>query len=117
VAGEFLRWLAADPGLEWADVGCGTGALSAAILEACQPSAVHGIDASEGFVARARQAIRDARARFEPGDAAALPWPSAVRDMTVSGLVLNFVRDHDAMAREMARVTRPGGRVAAYVWD
>jgi SAM-dependent methyltransferase len=38
-------------------------------------------------------------------------------DVTVSGLVLNFVRDHDSMVREMARVTRPGGSVAAYVWD
>jgi trans-aconitate methyltransferase len=117
VAVEFLRWLDPEPGLQWADVGCGTGALSAAILETCQPSAIHGIDASEGFVSRARQEIRDARVRFETGDAAALPWPSAARDVTVSGLVLNFVRDHEAMAREMARVTRAGGRVAAYVWD
>ena len=117
VAVEFLRWLDPEPGLEWADVGCGTGALSAAILEMCQPSAIHGIDASEGFVSRARQEIGDARVRFETGDAAALPWPSAARDVTVSGLVLNFVRDHEAMAREMARVTRAGGRVAAYVWD
>ena len=37
--------------------------------------------------------------------------------MTVSGLVLNFVRDHEAVVREMASVTRPGGSVAAYVWD
>ena len=117
VAVEFLRWLAADSGLAWADVGCGTGALSAAILDACEPSAVHGIDASEGFVSRARRAIRDARARFDIGDAVALPWPSDVRDVTVSGLVLNFVGDADAMAREMVRVTRPGGRVAVYVWD
>ena len=117
VAVEFLRWLDPEPGLEWADVGCGTGALSAAVLEMCQPSAIHGIDASEGFVSRARQEIGDARVRFETGDAAALPWPSAARDVTVSGLVLNFVRDDEAMAREMARVTRAGGRVAAYVRD
>ena len=117
VAAEFLRWLAPDPGLDWADIGCGTGALSSAILEACQASAVHGIDSSEALVKRARQDIRDARARFDVGDAAAMPWPPGVRDVTVSGLVLNFVRDADAMAGEMARVTRPGGRVAAYVWD
>jgi SAM-dependent methyltransferase len=46
-----------------------------------------------------------------------LPWQSGACDLTVSGLVLNFVRDHESMAREMARVTKPGGRVAAYVWD
>jgi ubiquinone/menaquinone biosynthesis C-methylase UbiE len=46
-----------------------------------------------------------------------LPWDAAVSDVTVSGLVLNFVRDQESMVREMARVTRPGGSVAAYVWD
>lgn len=117
VATEFLYWLAPVPNLEWADVGCGTGALSSAILDICEPSAVHGIDSSEGFVSQARLRIRDPRARFETGDATHLPWESTIRDVTVSGLVLNFVRDHESMMREMARVTRPGGRVAAYVWD
>jgi SAM-dependent methyltransferase len=117
VAEEFLRWLAAPAGLAWADVGCGTGALASAVLATCEPSAIHGIDASEPFVSRARERIRDPRARFEPGDATRLPWAAAVFDVTVSGLVLNFVRDHAAMVREMARVTKPGGRVAVYVWD
>jgi trans-aconitate methyltransferase len=117
VAIEFLRWLAPRPGLAWADVGCGTGALTSAILTMCEPSSVSGIDSSEGFVARARQRISDPRARFESGDATQLPWDSAVCDVTVSGLVLNFVRNQHVMMREMARVTRPGGSVAAYVWD
>jgi trans-aconitate methyltransferase len=117
VAIEFVRWLAPRPNLEWADIGCGTGALSSAVLAVCEPSSVHGIDSSEGFVSQARLRIGDPRACFETGDATHLPWESAVRDVTVSGLVLNFVGDHEAMAREMARVTRPGGRVAAYVWD
>ena len=117
VAIEFVRWLAPAPGLEWADVGCGTGALSSVVLDTCTPASVHGIDSSEGFVAEARRQIRDPRARFEAGDATRLGWATSVRDVTVSGLVLNFVRDPDAMAREMVRVTRPGGRVAAYVWD
>jgi SAM-dependent methyltransferase len=117
VATVFLRWLAAPPGLAWADVGCGTGGLAAAILDTCEPSSVCGIDASESFVSQARRRIEDSRARFETGDAARLPWPSNIYDITVSGLVLNFVRDHESMAREMTRVTKPGGRVAAYVWD
>jgi SAM-dependent methyltransferase len=117
VASEFLRWLAPAPRLAWADVGCGTGALAAAILEACEPSSVNGIDTSAAFVSQARQRIGDTRARFDVGDAAGLPWESTVCDVAVSGLVLNFVRDHEAVAREMARVTRPGGCVAAYVWD
>jgi trans-aconitate methyltransferase len=117
VAIEFLRWLSPPLGLAWADVGCGTGALASTILEACAPSSIHGIDSSDGFVSRARVRIADPRARFETGDATHLPWESAVRDVTVSGLVLNFVPDHESMTREMARVTRSGGRVAAYVWD
>lgn len=117
VAVAFLRWLAPSPGLAWADVGCGTGALTATILNLCEPFSVYGIDSSEGFVSEARRRIGDQRARFEAGDATRLPWESGACGATVSGLVLNFVRDHESMAREMARVTRPGGRVAAYVWD
>jgi SAM-dependent methyltransferase len=117
VAVEFLSWLAPPAGLTWADVGCGTGALTAAILAACEPRSVHGVDSSDGFVSRARERIRDPRARFATGDAARLPWDSAAWDVAASGLVLNFVRDPEAMVREMRRVTRPGGCVAAYVWD
>ena len=117
IAVEFLRWLAPRPGQSWADVGCGTGALTSTILRTCEPSSVHGIDASEKFVARARQRTTDPRASFATGDATRLPWRSTVWNVTVSGLVLNFVRDPEAMAREMARVTRRGGSVAAYVWD
>lgn len=117
VAAEFVRWLSPRVDLDWADVGSGTGALSATILAACAPRSIAGIDASEAFVAAAREAIGDSRARFETGDAQRLPWSADVFDIAVSGLVLNFVREPEAMAREMARVTKPGGVVAAYVWD
>lgn len=117
VATEFLRWLAPSPGLAWADIGCGTGALTSTVLSTCEPSSVSGVDSSEAFVSLARQRISDPRVRLEVGDATHLPWASDVSDVTVSGLVLNFVRDHEAMVREMARVTRSGGWVAAYVWD
>jgi SAM-dependent methyltransferase len=61
--------------------------------------------------------VGDARARFAVGDARALPVPPAAFDATVSGLVLNFVPAPAAAVAEMARVTRPDGAVAAYVWD
>jgi len=117
VAGEFVRWLALPPGLAWADVSCGTGALASIILASCEPASVRGIDRSARFVAQAQRRITAPQASFETGDATLLPWAPRACDVSVSGLVLNFVADPQAMAREMVRVTKPGGRVAAYVWD
>jgi SAM-dependent methyltransferase len=117
VAREFLAWLAVPPGQTWADVGCGTGALVDMILTGYEPQSIAAIDKSDGFIAEARRRIADPRTRFEVGDATALPWASESSDVTVSGLVLNFVSDSDAMAKEMVRVTRPGGKIGAYVWD
>jgi trans-aconitate methyltransferase len=117
VAVEFLDSLDALRDLAWADVGCGTGALTAAILARHQPASIHALDASESFVDRARELIGDARVRFECGNAIQLPWGIDRFDACVSGLVLNFVPDPAAMVREMTRVTRRGGTVALYVWD
>jgi SAM-dependent methyltransferase len=117
VAREFLGWLAVPPGRRWLDVGCGTGALSQTILELAAPVQVTGVDASEGYVTYAGERVRDARVQFRTGDAQTLPEPSATYDAAVSGLVLNFVPEPARVVAEMARVTRGGGTVAAYVWD
>jgi SAM-dependent methyltransferase len=117
VAKEFLAWLRVAPGRSWGDVGCGTGALVGAILAECDPKTIMAIDRSEGFIAEAQRRTDDARVRFEIGDATAIPWPNRSCDVTVSGLVLNFVSDAESMTKEMARVTCSGGKVAAYVWD
>lgn len=117
VAREFLGWLNVEPGLTWGDVGCGTGALSECILEGHDPAVVLAVDRAEGFIRAARERVNDPRVQFDLGDALALAWPARSCDATVSGLVLNFVTDPKAMAAEMVRVTRPGGTVAAYVWD
>jgi SAM-dependent methyltransferase len=113
VARELVGWLAVPPGREWLDVGCGTGALSATILELGEPAAVTGVDPAEGFVAHARATV--AGATFVVGDAQQLPFPDSAFDAVVSALVLNFVPDPGRAAGEMARVAR--GQVAAYVWD
>lgn len=117
VAREFLHWLALAPFVHWLDVGCGTGALSQTILTHAAPAVVHGIDPAEGYLMVARQQVRDARARFEQGDARQLPLATATYDAVVSGLVLNFIPDVSVGLAEMVRVTKPGGTVAAYVWD
>jgi SAM-dependent methyltransferase len=117
VAREFLNWLAVPPGSRWLDVGCGTGALSQAILQVASPKEVKGIDQSQGFVDYAKEQVKDKRASFDVGDAQALTFDKGTFDAAVSGLVLNFVPQQDRMIAEMARVTKPGGRVGLYVWD
>jgi SAM-dependent methyltransferase len=117
IAPRFLDWLGSSNGLDWMDVGCGTGALSAAILSRCSPRSLIGIDPSDGFVATARSMAPDQRAEFLVGDAQALPAATASRDIVASALMLNFVPDKPRALAEMKRVVRPGGMVAFYVWD
>lgn len=117
IAPVFLDWLAPAADRDWVDVGCGTGALSAAALAGCSPRSLVGVDPSAAFLERARATLPDPRARFVEGDATRLPLPAAGHDVAVSGLVLNFVPDRDAALSEMRRVVRPGGVIAFYVWD
>lgn len=117
VAPRFLDWLGAADGLDWLEVGCGTGALSAAILARCNPNSLVAIDPSEGFVATARANVPDRRAEFRVGDAQALSLPAGSRDIIASALVLNFVPDRRKALAEMRRVARTGGTIGFYVWD
>jgi SAM-dependent methyltransferase len=103
-------------GRKWLDVGCGTGALSAAIVDHCSPSSVTGVEPSEGFLKTARRHLAG-RAVLHQGSATAIPLDDASVDVVVSGLVLNFIPDHRAALAEMARVTDNGGIIGAYVWD
>ena len=117
VAPRFLDWLDVEDGLDWFEVGCGTGALSAAILDRCRPTSLIAVDPSEGFIAKARRNVPDRRVQFQIGDAQVLTLETASRDVAASALVLNFVPDRDKALSEMRRVLRPGGTVAFYVWD
>lgn len=117
IAPLFLDMLALPHGLDWLDVGCGTGALSATILQRANPRSLIAIDPSEGFVAAARDAVPDSRAEFRIGDAQALSLPDADRDVVASALAVNFMPDRQKALAEMKRVTRAGGTVAFYVWD
>jgi SAM-dependent methyltransferase len=116
IAPGFLTWLAAPPQRRWLDVGCGTGALAAAILEAAHPAALAGVEPSEGFLATAAQRLGP-QVQLQRGNAAQMPCRDGSADVTVSGLVLNFTPDPAAALTEMVRVTAPGGTIAAYVWD
>jgi len=117
VAREFLDWLTVPAEVNWVDVGCGTGALTQAILDHADPKSVKGVDPSPGFIEYAKARVAHGRATFEVGDAQALPIDTESVDAAVSGLVLNFVPQPLRAVSEMARITRRGGTVAAYVWD
>lgn len=116
VAPLFLTWLNIPASRRWLDIGCGTGALCAAILDTCSPSSVVGVDPSEGFLEAARRQLAG-RATLRSGTATAIPLGNASVDVVVSGLVLNFISDLPAALAEMARVTGKGGIIGAYVWD
>ncbi|MBX3590472.1 MAG: class I SAM-dependent methyltransferase [Burkholderiaceae bacterium] len=99
------------------DVGCGTGHLSLALVRSPRVEHVTGIDLSTAYVEHARSRSDDSRLEFVVGDACRLPFPDGWFDHSASMLVLQFVPDADAAVREMRRVTRRGGTVAAATWD
>jgi SAM-dependent methyltransferase len=117
IAPRFLDWLSPAPDEEWLDIGCGTGALSSAVLAKCAPRRVVGADTSDAFVEVARSQIRDSRFQSRMGNGTAPPFDDDEFGIAVSGLVLNFIGDSEKAVAEMARVVRPGGLVALYVWD
>ena len=118
LAGEiFLDWLAPSPDLRWVDVGCGSGAFTELIVQLCAPSEVQAIDPSDDQLAFARTREGAHTAEFRQGDAMALPFSAQTFDTAVMALVLPFVPDPARGVAEMLRVVRPGGTVAAYIWD
>ncbi|MFK3731380.1 class I SAM-dependent methyltransferase [Streptomyces sp. NPDC088090] len=116
VAGEFVEWLGAEEGGRWLDAGCGTGALTAAVAVRGRARRVVGVDRSAGFVTADREAA-PAAAGFVVGDAGALPVREGAFDAVVGGLALNFLPRPGAAVAAWAGAVRPGGLVAAYVWD
>lgn len=118
LAGDvFLDWVAPSPGLRWIDIGCGNGAFTELLAVRCSPLEVQGIDPSEGQLAYARTRPAAGVAKFQMGDAMALPFPAETFDAAVMALVVVFVPEPATGVREMVRVVRPGGIVATYVWD
>lgn len=95
------------------DVGCGPGALSAELVR--RLGSICAVDPSEPFVAAARDRLPEADVRL--ASAERLPFADDAFDVTLAQLVVQFMTDPVAGLREMARVTRPGGVVAACVWD
>jgi len=99
------------------DIGSGTGALTAAVAAAAPASKITGVDRSAPYVEYAAAHRPSDRVHVRVGDAQQLDLPDDTFDRTLSLLILNFVPDRSQAMREMIRVTRVGGTVAAAVWD
>jgi SAM-dependent methyltransferase len=99
------------------DVGCGTGSLVSVLVGLLPRSEVVGIDPASTSIEYATRQLAGPWVRFEVADAQNLPYPDASFDQCLSLLVVNHVPDASRVVSEMRRVTRPGGRVAAAVWD
>jgi len=118
LAGDvFLDWLAPRPGQRWVDVGCGNGAFTELLVERCAPVEIQGVDPSEGQLGFARGRHRAGIARFQQGDAMALPFTDDSFDAAVMALVIFFVPEPEKGVAEMKRVVKPGGTISAYAWD
>ena len=115
LAREFVGLLGPAPGDRVLDVGCGPGALTAELAAIVGEHGVSAIDPSAPFVEALRGRLPEVDART--GVAEDLPWPDDLFDLTAAQLVVHFLSEPVVGLREMARVTRPRGRIAACVWD
>jgi ubiquinone/menaquinone biosynthesis C-methylase UbiE len=108
----FLRH-APGAGARILDVGCGTGEAAARLLDLFSGASLTGVDLEEAHLERARRkcAPFGERAKFQLGDALALPFADATYDLVVSRHLLQAVPDAPRALREMVRVLRPGGRI------
>jgi len=117
VAQPFLDWLALPHGLAWLDDGCGDGSFTQSLVLHRHPASVVGVDPAPAQLNFARQRVATASVRFMEGDAQALPLPDASVDAAVMALVLFFLPDPPQGVRELVRVVKAGGTIAAYHWD
>jgi SAM-dependent methyltransferase len=115
LAATFVQFAGLTPGERALDVGCGTGALTAELVQLLGAGAVAAVDPSEPFVAAARSRFPDVDVRLLSAEE--LPYPDSSFDCALASLVVSFMTDPVAGLAEMARVTRPGGLVGATVWD
>ena len=115
LAAQFADLAGVRQGQQVLDVGCGPGALTAELVRRTGADAVSAVEPSASFAAAARKRLPEVDVRLAAAEQ--LPFPDTAFDAALAQLVVHFMADPVAGLREMGRVTRPGGVVAACVWD
>ncbi|HEX3390576.1 MAG TPA: methyltransferase domain-containing protein [Streptosporangiaceae bacterium] len=115
LATQFADLAGVDRGQRVLDVGCGPGALTTELVSRAGAGAVSAVDPSASFAAAVRERLPEVDVRRSAAEQ--LPFPDGSFDAALAQLVVHFMTDPVAGLREMGRVTRPGGVVAACVWD
>ncbi|MFN2544169.1 MAG: class I SAM-dependent methyltransferase [Actinomycetota bacterium] len=115
LAPELIAFAAVEHGMRVLDVGCGPGALTAALAAHLGPELVAAVDPSERPLRACAARVPGAEFRLAPAED--LPWPNSSFDAVLSQLVLNFLPDAAAGVHEMRRVARPGGILGSCTWD
>jgi ubiquinone/menaquinone biosynthesis C-methylase UbiE len=115
LARELIAFAQVEPSARALDVGCGPGSLTEALAELLGAGRVSAADPAEQFAAACARRVPGADVRVAAAER--LPWDDDAFDATLSQLALNFFADPDAGIRELRRVTRTGGIVAACTWD
>jgi ubiquinone/menaquinone biosynthesis C-methylase UbiE len=115
LAPRFADFVGLEPGWSVLDVGCGPGALTGELASRLGADHVAGADPSPGFVSACAERLPGADIRRAPAEK--LPWPDGSFDAVLAQLVVSFLDDADAGLREMHRIVRDDGVIAACTWD
>ena len=115
LAAQFANLAGVGSGQRVLDVGCGPGALTAELVRRVGADAVSAVEPSSSFAAAVRERLPGVDVRRSAAER--LPFPADAFDAALAQLVVHFMTDPLLGLREMGRVTRPGGAVAACVWD